>query len=661
MWVIVPIIVMLVTRIAGAQVTHLGSIDEPPLPPLPAAGGTLVDPTFGTTILRVTDATTYPGKSCGTAYSYWPTFNRTSTRLLALCGSNGVLFDFAPATLALSNQRPLFAAPPPGGYAVAEDTIWSGIDPNVLFTHGATRLWAYDVTTGVFTLVKDLTALQPGLLLHQMSRSVDDDVFAFTTKNATNGDVTGYVVYRRSTDSYPVHVATTQLDEVQLDKAGRYLLVKTGLSSNPGTVIRNRVVDVVTGAIEDLTDGTPDFAVGHSDNGVGIVVGYDHWNNQLTGRQLATPHTLFTVQPFGDNWQGLHLSLLADDDRWATVSYFRIRPPGGSPEWAPFHQEIFQVATDGSGGVRRLAHHRSVYSSYFDTPRGNISPDARFIAFTSNWGGSSRQDLFVLVAPATGMCGDGILDMGEVCDDGNTVDGDGCDSNCTPTACGNRVVSAGEECDDGNLTGGDCCSPTCAFEPAAASCDDANLCTGDDRCDGAGSCAGAAEPAAACHTAALGGLALRGGNSPSVSWKWSRGTTTLAELGDPVAGGTSYALCVYDEVAAGSSVLRLRARLPAGGTCAGKLCWKLKSSTVSYKNSSSSPDGLTTARMKAGAGSASLNVKGRGQYLEVSGLPFVQQSRVTVQLRSSEGVCWATELPAPADRGSATQFKDRLR
>jgi cysteine-rich repeat protein len=660
MWVI-AIAIVLVTRVAAAQVTHLGVLPEPALPPLPAAGGTLVDPTFGTTILRVTDATTYDGKSCGTAYSYWPTFNRTSTRLWALCGTNGVLFDFAPATLALSNRRPLFASPPPGGYAVAEDTIWSGIDPDVLFTHDATRLWAYDVTTGVFTLVKDLTALQPGLLLHQMSRSVDDDVFAFTTKKATNGAVTGYVVYRRSTDSYPVHVATTQLDEVQIDKSGRYLLVKTGLSANPGTVIRNRVIDVVTGAVEELTDGTPDFAVGHSDSGVGTVVGYDRWNNQLTGRQLATPHTLFTVQPFGDNWQGLHLSLLADDERWATVSHFRVRPPGGSPEWAPFHQEIYQVATDGSGRVRRLAHHRSVYSSYWDAPRGNVSRDSRFIAFTSNWGGSSRQDLFVLIAPVTGMCGDGTLDTGEACDDGDTVDGDGCDSNCTPTACGNRIVSAGEECDDGNLTGGDCCSPTCSFEPAGASCDDADLCTGSDRCDEAGSCAGAAEPAAACRTTPFGGLALRGGNSPNVSWKWSRGTTTLAELGNPTSGGTSYALCVYDEVAAGSSVLRLRARLPAGGTCAGKPCWTLKSSALSYKNRGSSPDGLTTARLKTGADSASLSVKGRGQYLAVSGLPFAQRSRVTVQLRNSEGACWTTELPAPADRSSATQFKDRLR
>ena len=53
------------------------------------------------------------------------------------------------------------------------------------------------------------------------------------------------------------------------------------------------------------------------------------------------------------------------------------------------------VATDGSGNVRRLAHHRSG-GSYFDTPRANYSPDGCLVAFTSNWGGSGRRDVFVL-------------------------------------------------------------------------------------------------------------------------------------------------------------------------------------------------------------------------------------------------------------------------
>jgi cysteine-rich repeat protein len=60
-------------------------------------------------------------------------------------------------------------------------------------------------------------------------------------------------------------------------------------------------------------------------------------------------------------------------------------------------------------------------------------------------------------------CGNGVIDGIEQCDDGNPVDGDGCDSNCTPTGCGNGIRSAPEECDDGNTVNGDGCPATCAF------------------------------------------------------------------------------------------------------------------------------------------------------------------------------------------------------
>ena len=87
-------------------------------------------------------------------------------------------------------------------------------------------------------------------------------------------------------------------------------------------------------------------------------------------------------------------------------------------------------------------------------------------------------------------CGNGVLDPGEQCEDGNLVNGDGCDSNCTPTGCGNGVVTAGEQCDDGNLTAGDGCSATCTTEGVCGDgvvgpgeqCDDGNLADGDG-CD----------------------------------------------------------------------------------------------------------------------------------------------------------------------------------
>jgi len=87
-------------------------------------------------------------------------------------------------------------------------------------------------------------------------------------------------------------------------------------------------------------------------------------------------------------------------------------------------------------------------------------------------------------APAP-RCGDGTVDAGEQCDDGNTVSGDGCSATCqnevAPPQCGNGTVDAGEQCDDGNTAGGDGCSATCQIETVC----------GDGTCD-------AGETAASC-------------------------------------------------------------------------------------------------------------------------------------------------------------------
>src|SRR5262249_22626739 len=50
-------------------------------------------------------------------------------------------------------------------------------------------------------------------------------------------------------------------------------------------------------------------------------------------------------------------------------------------------------------------------------------------------------------------CGDGNLDPGEQCDDGNTVSCDGCSASCQIEACGNGKVECAEECDAGPLNG----------------------------------------------------------------------------------------------------------------------------------------------------------------------------------------------------------------
>lgn len=67
------------------------------------------------------------------------------------------------------------------------------------------------------------------------------------------------------------------------------------------------------------------------------------------------------------------------------------------------------------------------------------------------------------------VCGDGLLGPDEDCDDGNAVIGDGCSLECRFEECGNGILDPNEDCDDGSE------SPTCDDDCTAVECGDANL------------------------------------------------------------------------------------------------------------------------------------------------------------------------------------------
>ena len=92
--------------------------------------------------------------------------------------------------------------------------------------------------------------------------------------------------------------------------------------------------------------------------------------------------------------------------------------------------------------------------------------------------------------PSSAVCGDGFVGANEICDDGNTTSGDGCNDNCTSDeTCGNGVVDQNERCDDSNAIGGDGCNAECTSDETCGNgiideingetCDDANLIAGD--------------------------------------------------------------------------------------------------------------------------------------------------------------------------------------
>ncbi len=95
------------------------------------------------------------------------------------------------------------------------------------------------------------------------------------------------------------------------------------------------------------------------------------------------------------------------------------------------------------------------------------------------------------------FCGDGILDTGEACDDGNRNDNDACTNRCLANVCGDGVMNVGaEECDYGGENGHGCtgaeygstcaaCTNQCRMTASSGGfCGNAQV-DGSEQCDGA--------------------------------------------------------------------------------------------------------------------------------------------------------------------------------
>jgi cysteine-rich repeat protein len=308
--------------------------------------------------------------------------------------------------------------------------------------------------------------------------------------------------------------------------------------------------------------------------------------------------------------------------------------------------------------------------------------------------GLSGECVFAGSAPTIGLrCGNGVLDPGEQCDDGNSTDGDCCSSACQfepadAVCAGSNVClhyicdgagacipagpNDGQSCDDGLFcNGSDVCSggtcvhlgDPCAGQDACHRCDEptdqcltpaGTRCGPCRACDDAGACVGT-PIFFTCKSLGVSKLTISNrmpDTKDKLSWKLTKGAdTAIADLGDPTAD-TGYALCAFDvSPAAFPYQLLFSTSVPAGSD------WKISKNGFRYRRRSGTPDGVSSVTLVAGVDrKAKASVKGSGELLPLPATETPLPLPLVVQLQNDAGTCWGATF-ATAASNDGTTFK----
>lgn len=160
--------------------------------------------------------------------------------------------------------------------------------------------------------------------------------------------------------------------------------------------------------------------------------------------------------------------------------------------------------------------------------RVTIPAGETYYVHVTSFGDADMADLYYLYMS---LCGDAAVTGTEICDEANTVEGDGCDTNCTVSACGNGIAGGAEVCDDGNATNADGCDINCTtsacgngVRAGTETCDDGNVVSSDGCAMGC-----TVEAGYTCSTATPNVCALTCGNG-------ALDGTEACDDGNPMAG-----------------------------------------------------------------------------------------------------------------------------
>jgi uncharacterized protein (TIGR03437 family) len=365
----------------------------------PANQAAYVDPAFGTSITRVSDALHTTNATNGAKLQWIENEYATAA---AFNSDNSYLILVHESYFGLYNGSGGFVGNLPMEINASSEPRWSRMDNNTLYYHAGNQLKTYNLATTATKVVHTFSEYSSISGNGEMDMSYDGDHLTYT------GDGRYVFLYTISTDS----------KSAVFDTAGHELDATYVTPDNHVTITwkQNGVNTRFTGI--EMFDGNMNFM-----RQIAHAGGHMHMSRDLNGDEVLVWFNAGDPQPVCNNAfvkirlaDGVQTCLLsvdwslaahvsAADSTWAFVETYNpidVVPPSG---WDAYTNELLQIKLDGSE-VRRLVQHRSrPLNSYNYQPKLSASRDGSRFVYTSNFGlqasGAPLQygDTYMVVVP----------------------------------------------------------------------------------------------------------------------------------------------------------------------------------------------------------------------------------------------------------------------
>lgn len=346
---------------------------------LPDRGAFTFPAPYGTRGSRITNSSDGMVRPVGMAY--WPCLNNSTGHadvwVFVSIEDTLTLFSVDKTSLAVQRLGPM------PFHSTGEFCYWSFSESDLLYVPQDNRLLRYNVETHQV----DVAAEAPSPIT-QCHSSYDGRVHSMTLEG-------GAAVWRNGTIlRFP---SSSGYDECQVDKSGRWLLIKEGTD--------NRLIDLESRREFTLTD--KQGAVGHSDMGFGYVIGEE---------DQTDPGGVFRLWLFSDtgpidggvvystDWTGMSRYVSHCNAFPAPAQQNAVLCSASHAGDVARANELVHVPLDGSGRIVTVCPNLTDLNAsgggeeYWRKCRANIDPTGRYACFSGNMG-SERMDVFVVAIP----------------------------------------------------------------------------------------------------------------------------------------------------------------------------------------------------------------------------------------------------------------------